>query len=264
SIGFTVTAGRLIKLAIIVLRKINGNNAWVEYYYNFKRNNTAGNYGTAAGNPVVSDDLIISHDRLIKTFQGNEVSHFFNVGDISSSSIEDYVNIVPDNTYVLLDNATVYYFECIKNGENQTYKYVGYLPVTFGQATALVTDFDLIAGAAIPPAPIPTPTEQQIIGDIYNNVAATGTLTLDLSLYAMFNIGMTGNTTIVETNAPTTLKTFIRQYRVTGLHTFTRPGSWVALPNSEAYDGTKINLYTNLYFNIGGTLQVLFFNQYTT
>src|SRR5690606_31412868 len=89
SIGFTVTAGRLIKLAIIVLRKINGNNAWVEYYYNFKRNNTAGNYGTAAGNPVVSDDLIISHDRLIKTFQGNEVSHFFNVGDISSSSIED-------------------------------------------------------------------------------------------------------------------------------------------------------------------------------
>lgn len=110
-----------------------------KYFY---KPNEAGTYGTAASNEIDFADL---YELNVDDFNSSDVV-IHDLGDIGVSSIEAHINTLVGTTYVL-NIGTVYYFQCIKNSNAETYLYIGSLPNTIGDGGNIVgaNDFYLFA-----------------------------------------------------------------------------------------------------------------------
>lgn len=147
SVGFTITAGKLIVIQIYVKRQINGASYMVRELYLFTKNNISGTWGTVSTNGAItfSDIIFINQATVSAVDNSTEV---IELGSIGATQIHTYINSLDPATITWedLEDDTDYFFSCIYDGNQQIYKYVGDLPVTvgFGNTTLLVTDFDLI------------------------------------------------------------------------------------------------------------------------
>lgn len=150
SIGFTVTAGELLILTVAAKRLINGKIVAALTKWLFKKNNVAGAWGTGETNGEIttSDIIQLPGEKAIYEISNN--ASYIELGDIGSSTIEDYINALDPATVdweVLSNDGTTYLFTCVQNGEDKTFRYVGTLPKVLGSGNTEVsdTDFDLIA-----------------------------------------------------------------------------------------------------------------------
>ena len=192
SVGFTITPGYVAILEVQVLQVINGAQWRVFKRYRFKNNNVSGTWGTGSTNGKINyNHLIELAWRQFIKIEAN--SEYNDLGDIGSSTIEDHLNGLPANTYVLTNLATDYYFTCIRNGTEQVYQVKPLsLPLTISNDTVTSADFDLVASSDTPPvngggSSVPvskTGTTMVFTEDaFYNEIAylTSGNLTLDLT-----------------------------------------------------------------------------------
>lgn len=98
------------------------------------------------------------------------------------------------------------------------------------------------------------PDEEDILGSVETNASVTGTKNLDMAAYSAFRYTLTGATTLTESGTPASGKSFVRNLLMTGNFALTYPASWTR--KVGVYVGTKINLITVSYINVGGTLNV--------
>lgn len=84
------------------------------------------------------------------------------------------------------------------------------------------------------------PKEEEITGTRLT-VNTSGTRTLDWSLYKVFELSMTGNTTLTDINLPTLTETKVIELVITGNKTLTLPSYWEAMPNNDTYNGNRRN-----------------------
>ncbi|MFD2824781.1 LamG-like jellyroll fold domain-containing protein [Lacinutrix iliipiscaria] len=147
-LGFTIVAGQLIVLQIILKRLINNKIVAAIEQYHFTRNNTVGTWGTGSTNGVINayDLIIYGAPRVL--YEIDNDGEYIDLGNIVEETIEDYINALDPATVdweVLANDGTTYYFNCVQNGISKQYKYVGTLPKTVGDGNTevLEADFDL-------------------------------------------------------------------------------------------------------------------------
>ena len=73
------------------------------------------------------------------------------------------------------------------------------------------------------------------------NATTTGSYPLDWNAADVWQLTLTGATTITDTNLPTGTATKVIEFLITGAFAWTPPGYWVKLPSSQTYDGAKLN-----------------------
>lgn len=211
--GFTVTAGKLIKLNLIVLEQINDAPNWVTLSYDFKKNNITGTWGDSSDNDAITyADLILRNRRVLSSAVAPlETSEFIDLGNISDDEIEDHINALDPSTVDwenLANDGTTYYFSCVKSGESQTYEYVGSLPATLGSGNDTVTnvDFNLIASSDTNEPAVITQYHEFACSDESSDLE-TGTvysqrLLRNFNTCVAFNFGVatapTGSTLIID------------------------------------------------------------------
>ena len=240
TVGFTINEGELALLEIQVLQVINGAQWRVFKRYLFKNNNVSGTWGTGSTNgPITYANLIeVAWRQFIKIDANSEYN---DLGDIGSSTIEDHLNGLPANTYVLTNLATDYYFTCIRNGTEQVYQVKPLsLPLTISNDTVTSADFDLVASSENP-EPAPTPTEEQIEFKI-QEATVSGTFELDLATYSDFYLTMTADTELSFKAGTLPAVGFGKRFKLVLTGAFAQ--TWEdAYMNSfgDDYEGTKLN-----------------------
>ncbi len=73
------------------------------------------------------------------------------------------------------------------------------------------------------------------------NATTTGSYSVDWNAGDVWDLTLTGATTITDTNLPSGTNTKVIEFLVTGSFGLTLPAYWTALPSSQAYDGAKLN-----------------------
>jgi hypothetical protein len=73
------------------------------------------------------------------------------------------------------------------------------------------------------------------------NAATTGSYAVDWNAADVWQLTLTGSTTITDTNLPTGTATKVIEFLITGAFAWTPPTYWVKLPSSQTYDGAKLN-----------------------
>ncbi|WP_417237251.1 MULTISPECIES: hypothetical protein [Flavobacteriaceae] len=260
SVGFTITPGYVAILEVQVLQVINGAQWRVFKRYRFTKNNIPGPWGTG----TVNDEINYSHLIELAWRQFIKIdanSEYNDLGDIGSSTIEDHLNGLPANTYVLTNLATDYYFTCIRNGTEQVYQVKPLsLPLTISNDTVTSADFDLVASSENP-EPAPIPTEEQIKGTAQLKLTATGAITATFNTHSMLYINQTGNVTL-----SVTLPTLAIGEKVTRLIWVKPNGNTLTLPTeltdtmSGEVDVAKTNWIAVTYVRINGSTIVQFSN----
>ena len=73
------------------------------------------------------------------------------------------------------------------------------------------------------------------------NASTTGSYAIDWAAGHVWDLTLTGATTLTNSNLPTGTNTKVIELLVTGAFALTFPAIWTALPSSQAYDGAKLN-----------------------
>jgi hypothetical protein len=73
------------------------------------------------------------------------------------------------------------------------------------------------------------------------NATTTGSYAVDWNAADVWDLTLTGATTITDTNLPTGTATKVIEFLITGAFAWTPPAYWDELPSSQAYDGAKLN-----------------------
>ena len=103
------------------------------------------------------------------------------------------------------------------------------------------------------------------LGTRTTNAATTGSYPVDWNAGDVWDLTLTGATTITDTNLPTGTATKVIEFLITGAFGLTVPLYWVALPSSQTYDGAKINhIVISCIVGTGGSEKVYYSNETTT
>lgn len=245
SVGFTVTTGQMIFLALTVKKTISGQGYWYRQKYFFKRNNLVGTWGIDSTNGlIVPSDLSLYYDVLQSSFNDSEDNVYINLGDLGSTAIHTYLTDysgddlpgITDN--ILADDGSIYYFNCTAGGILVTYKYIGTLPKTIGVSTFDIGDFQVFASSGDEPSTIPT--EEQIFGKrIEGNIS--GNTTLHWNDFSVGVFTLTAATELFDDMLPTGENTRPIELLITGDFALDLPTYWEARPSNDTYDGTVWN-----------------------
>ncbi|WP_026755050.1 hypothetical protein [Sediminibacter sp. Hel_I_10] len=256
TIGFTITAGRSVMISAYVKRTINGQVKSVEKRYRFRKNNLEGTHGTGSTHgAIIYTDLIENgYERIIGTL--NENDQYIDLDDIGSATIQAYINALDPETVSwenLADDGTEYYFTCVRNGDSQTYKYTGNLPIILGSGNTAVdgTDFDLVASSS---EPVNNTVPEEKLSFTNNN--ASGAVTIDFNTYGHADVNFTANGSLTFT--PPTLGD--NRYDdvglyVTGNFTITEDGTLNVTNTVGERDQTQRAFYAIRYWKAGSTLK---------
>lgn len=256
TVGFTITQGQSVIFNIKVKRQVNGNAALVEELYRFTKNNQAGTYGTVStfGN-ISFSDLIFINSKVISNIV--TASLYIYLGDITPALIQDHVNQLVNT--ISMASGTDYFYISVINGEEQTHKYDGVLPrvVGVGQPSTIAADFDLTASEA-PNAT--TPTEEQIIGSVSENLTATGAVPINFDAISHSRYLQTGNVVFTDNTAvPAASKGFAKNMTLDftlGTESTTLPVAWILI---GTIDVTKTNILSVIYANFTSGLKIYCF-----
>ena len=97
------------------------------------------------------------------------------------------------------------------------------------------------------------------------NATTTGSYSVDWNAADVWQLTLTGATTITDSNLPTGAATKVIEFLVTGAFGITFPAYYVALPSSQAYDGAKLNhIVISCIRGTGGSELVYYSNETTT
>lgn len=97
------------------------------------------------------------------------------------------------------------------------------------------------------------------------NATTTGSYAIDWNAADVWDLTLTGATTITDTNLPTGTATKVIEFLITGAFGLTLPAYWVALPSSQAYDGAKLNhIVISCIRGTSGSELVYYSNETTT
>ena len=97
------------------------------------------------------------------------------------------------------------------------------------------------------------------------NATTTGSYAVDWNAADVWQLTLTGATTITDSNLPTGTATKVIEFLVTGAFGITFPAYYVALPSSQAYDGAKLNhIVISCIRGTGGSELVYYSNETTT
>lgn len=97
------------------------------------------------------------------------------------------------------------------------------------------------------------------------NASTTGSYAIDWNAGDVWQLTLTGATTLTDTNLPTGTATKVIEFLITGAFAWTPPAYWVELPSSQAYDGAKQNhVIISCINGTGGTELVYYSNEPTT
>lgn len=83
--------------------------------------------------------------------------------------------------------------------------------------------------------------EEQIPGRRLTITNVDYALTLDWNDYKVFDITLSGDSTLADSNLPNGIYSKVIEIIITGDHSLTLPTYWKPFPNNDPYDGTKLN-----------------------
>ncbi len=84
-------------------------------------------------------------------------------------------------------------------------------------------------------------TQYQLKGVRVTNTTTTGTYNIDWNSGDVFQLTLTGTTTLVDLNLPTGTSTKVIELMIKGSFSWTPPSYWEAVPSSQTYNGAKWN-----------------------
>ena len=103
------------------------------------------------------------------------------------------------------------------------------------------------------------------LGTRTTNATTTGSYPVDWNAGDVWQLTLTGATTITDTNLPSGTNTKVIEFLITGAFAWTPPAYWVELPSSQAYDGAKQNHVVISCINGTGSSELVYYsNEKTT
>lgn len=96
------------------------------------------------------------------------------------------------------------------------------------------------------------------------NATTTGSYAVDWNAADVWQLTLTGATTITDTNLPTGTATKVIEFLITGAFAWTPPAYWVELPSSQAYDGAKQNHVVISCINGTTSSELVYYSNETT
>lgn len=103
------------------------------------------------------------------------------------------------------------------------------------------------------------------LGTRTTNATTTGSYAVDWNAGDVWDLTLTGATTITDTNLPTGTATKVIEFLITGAFSWTPPLYWVKLPSSQTYDGAKQNHVVITCINgTPGSEKIYYTNELTT
>ena len=228
--SFTIQANRLGIVSFIEWKGEPFNSPFIKRSFLIKSGARA--YGVGSDN-IIPDDLFELPTREVNV----ESSFLFDLGDIGSSTIEDYINA--NGTYVI-DGLSV--FEAIQNSVQKAWLFTGGNG-NWGFGATPVTASMFVDLGSQDPIPVTEIFEENVIAtlDVAN---VSGNVTLNFSKSTEWKYTMTGNTTFLFSNLPTQ-GTQLRTLWLKGAFAFTLPAGTTI--RGDAYDGSKWNKITIHY-----------------
>lgn len=132
--GFEVEANEIVIFELTIY--IDSVAYTTRYFF---KSNEVGTYGDAAANTITLSDIYrLSIDIFNVATQDTQV---IDLGNIGSSTIEDYINALSGTLYSLAIG-TIYQFTCVIDAVDTDYLYVGPLPNSIGDGGNAVTADD--------------------------------------------------------------------------------------------------------------------------
>ena len=102
------------------------------------------------------------------------------------------------------------------------------------------------------------------LGTRTTNATTTGSYPVDWNAGDVWDLTLTGATTITDTNLPSGTNTKVIEKKITGSFALILPLYWTALPSSQAYDGTKINHIVVTCINGTPGSEIVYYSNETT
>jgi len=96
------------------------------------------------------------------------------------------------------------------------------------------------------------------------NATTTGSYAVDWNAADVWQLTLTGATTITDSNLPTGPATKVIEFLITGAFAWTPPAYWVELPSSQAYDGAKQNHVVVTCINGTASSELVYYSNETT
>jgi hypothetical protein len=96
------------------------------------------------------------------------------------------------------------------------------------------------------------------------NASTTGSYAVDWNVADVWQLTLTGATTITDTNLPTGTATKVIEFLITGAFAWTPPAYWDELPSSQSYDGAKLNHVVITCINGTGSSELIYYTNETT
>lgn len=232
---FTLQANRLGIVSFIEWKGEPFNSDFIKRSFLLKTG--ARDYGV--GSPaIIPDDLFE-----LPTKEVSVSSDFlFDLGNIGTSTIEDYVNA--NGTYSINGLAV---FEAIQDGDEKAWLFTGGNG-NWGFGATPVTASMFVDLGSQAPIPVAEVFEENVIGTLNVNNNVSGDVVLDWKNNTEWKYTLVGVTDFTSINLPTN-GTQLRTIWLTGEFAHTFPGGVTF--RGDNYDGTKWNKITIHYVQMG-------------
>ena len=228
---FTLEANRLGIVSFIEWKGEPFNSPFIKRSFLLK--NGARNYGVGT-TAIIPDDLFELPQREVAV----NSSFLFDLGNIGTETVEDYVNA--NGTYVV-EGLSV--FEAIQNSEQKAWLFTGGSGNWGFGATPVIASMFVDLGSQ-DPIPLNEIFEENVIATLTVSNNVNGDIILNWQQNTEWKFNLTSDATFTFTDFPTT-GTQLRTMWLTGEHTATFPASITF--RGDTYDGTKWNKITIHY-----------------
>lgn len=229
--SFTLQANRLGIVSFIEWKGEPFNSPFIKRSFLLKSGARSYGVGSSA---IIPDDLFELPIKEVSV----ESNFLFNLGDIGTSTVEDYVNA--NGTYAIEGLAV---FEAIQNSVQKAWLFTGGNGNWGFGATPVTTSMFVDLGSQ-DPIPVGEIFEENVIASLVVNNSISGNVTLNWQKNTEWKYTMTGNTTFSFSGLPTG-GTQLRTVWLKGAFTFNFPVEVTF--RGDTYDGAKWNKITIHY-----------------